>query len=70
MLNFMQDIKGAAGLEGSPFGLLHFISTDFLIKRGIAGLGEYTIASEHKNNEVQGIEKVVYLMALSPEDIL
>ena len=72
-LNFMQGIKGAAGLEGSPCGMLHFISippTNFLIERGIAGSGEYTIASEHKTIEVQGLENVAYLMALSPEDIV
>ena len=40
------------------------------IKRGIVGLGEYTIASEYKNIEFQGLENVVYLMALSPEDIV
>ena len=40
------------------------------IRRGIAGLGEYTIASEHKNIEVQGLENVAYLKALSPDDIV
>ena len=53
--------------------MLHFISippTNFLIERGIAGSGEYTIASERKTIEVQGLENVAYLMALSPEDIV
>ena len=48
----MQSIKGAAGLEGSPvdcfiLSLYHlqiFYCNE--IRRGIAGLGEYTIASE------------------------
>ena len=40
------------------------------IKRGIVGLGEHTIASEHKNIEVQGLGNVIFLIPLSPDDIV
>ena len=48
--------------------ILSLYHLQIFIRRGIAGLGEYTIASEHKNIEIQGLENVAFLMALSPDD--
>ena len=40
------------------------------IKRGVAGLRVYTIASEHNNIEVQGLENVAYLMHFPEDDFV